>query len=339
MEADGNAGGSSDMAGGGGAGGSNDMTGTGGGGSGGIYDFPSASTIYQDVSNAPLDSESSTIISTLQTMGWDAGRRIALDPSFSVLVADATISPRAFMPSSKLGNDCDTAPIPIPLGGHIEGNSGYACNNKGDCHLLVYQGRRLYELYHASISGGMATGGTFTGDCLAIWDLTRDYWVVNANPYSRGEYCNGADAADMPLTALILKKDELMAGQVNHALRFTIPNDHIRAGVYVHPATHIGGPTGGGNLPPYGARFRLKSNFDVTKLPSAAAQTIGRTLQKYGMFLSDGGSIFISATDDIAAAIKPSDIGSLQPQDFEVVDGGARITWAGGTCPHVPITQ
>jgi serine/threonine-protein kinase len=307
-------------------------------GGGGAHDFPSSSIIYQDISNAPLDSQSSSIIATLQSMGWNSGRKLGIDASFSILVADSSVTPRPFNQPADAQPDCDTAPIPVPPGGHIEGNADYACADGGDCHLLVYQGSRLYELYQADISGGMASGGTFNGSCLALWDLTRDYWA-NTNPYSRGEYCNGADAADLPMAALILKPDEVTAGKVNHALRFTIPNDHILAAVYVHPATHIGGPSGSGNLPPYGSRLRLSRSYDVSKLPSAAAQTVARALQTYGMFLADGGHIYISATDDIANAITPSDLSALEPQDFEVVDGGQRITWAGGTCTHVPITQ
>src|SRR5262249_17435829 len=83
--------------GGGGGGGSGGAGGRGGGGSGGggggsagggMYDFPSTAIFYQDISQAPLDRESSTIISTLQSMGWDGSSEFGIDPSFSVLVAD-----------------------------------------------------------------------------------------------------------------------------------------------------------------------------------------------------------------------------------------------------------
>jgi hypothetical protein len=308
-------------------------------GGGGGYDFPASSTIYQDVSGASLDSQSAAIIANLQKLGWDGGQKLGLDASFSVLIADSSVKPRAFTQPADSLPDCDTAPIPVPPGGHIEGNTDYTCADGGDCHLLVYQGSRLYELYQADISGGGATGGTFTGTCLGVWDLTRDYWQASANPYSRGEYCNGADAADLPMAALILKTDEVKAGNVNHALRFTIPNDHILADVYVHPATHLGGPSGSGALPPYGARLRLSKGFDTTTLPSAAAQTVARALQTYGMFLADGGNIYISASDDIGDAIDSSDLGALLPKDFEVVDGGTRFDYPKGNCTRTPITQ
>jgi serine/threonine-protein kinase len=321
--------------GGGGAGGAGG--GGGGSGSGGSQDFPSTSVFYQDISNAPVDGESAAVMGALQTSGWGGSMRI--DVSFAVLHADPSVTPRPFMPTSNQ-IDCDTAPVPVPPGGHIEGVTDYACPS-GDCHLLVYQNQRLYELYQANITGGMASGGTFSGNCLVVWDLTKDYW---ANPstvgpsFSRGDGCNGADAGDVPMAPLILKTSEIQSGVVNHALRFTLPNGKIRAGVYVHPATHLGGPTGGATTLPYGARIRLKSSFNDSAL-SAPAKVVTAALKKYGMFLADGGNPYISATDDIASVISPSSLTSLQPMDFEMVDGGTRVNYSQQNCTRTPITQ
>ena len=322
-------------AGGGGAGGSGGSG--GGGGGGGAQDFPSTSLFYQDISAAPLDAESATVMAALQSSGW--GGTLGIDTSFAVLTADASVTPRAFTPTS-VQNDCDTAPIPVPPGGHIEGVTDYSCSG-GDCHLLVYQGTRLYELYQADITGGMASGGTFSGNCLVIWDLTRDYW---ANPstvgptFSRGDGCNGADAGDLPMSTLILKTSDIQAGVVNHAMRFTISNSRIRASVYVHPSTHLGGPTGGATTLPYGARLRLKASYDTSAL-SAPGKVVAAALKKYGMFLADGGNPYISATDDIASVISPSALRGLQPMDFEWVDGGTRVNYSQQNCTRMSITQ
>jgi hypothetical protein len=55
--------------------------------------------------------------------------------------------------------------VPIPPGGNAEGETDYACDTSmGDCHVLVYQGTRLYELYNTNIVGGIATGSPFTTD-------------------------------------------------------------------------------------------------------------------------------------------------------------------------------
>jgi serine/threonine-protein kinase len=305
--------------------------------------FPASAPFYQDISQAALDAQSATIMGGLQTAGWgDSGTRttIGIDFSFNINTADASVVPRPFTPSPDFYSpDCDTAPVPLPPGGKGEGVDNYDCTG-GDCHLFVYQGTRYYELYQSDVTGGLATGGTFTATCLALWDLTRDYWVPMAPPnYSRGDGCTGGDAADLPMAPLILTKEDIASGSIKHALRFTIENDHIAADVYVRPATHLGGPSGGATMPPYGARLRLKGDFDLSTLPSDDARTVAKALQTYGMFLADGGNIYISATIDASDIIDNSILGSLQPKDFEMVDGGTRINSADQNCSHVPITK
>jgi serine/threonine-protein kinase len=300
--------------------------------------FPASSTIYQDISGAAVDSQSTAILSALQTSGWGSG--LGIDVSFTILTADASVARRAFA-SSGDEPDCDTAPIPVPAGGNIEVNSDYHCADGGDCHLLVYQGTRLYELYGADISNGSATGGTFTGSCEVVWDLTHDYWQPMAPPtFSRGDHCNGADAGDLPMAPLILTTADVNSGQITHAMRFTMPNPLIQKSVYVHPATHIGGPSGvGATFLPYGARLRLRGDYDLSTLPSTQARTVARALQKYGMFLADGGSLFISATVDVQNVIATSALRSLKATDFEMVDGGPRYTWSDYQCKRTIVTN
>jgi len=120
-------------------------------------------------------------------------------------------------------------------------------------------------------------------------------------------------------------------GHIDHAIRFILPNPRIRAHVFVHPATHAGAPRGSVDAPPMGARFRLKANFDMSKL-TPAAQVVARAMQKYGMFLSDGGNIALTAQNDADTKAKYADIdfGShdlydLKVTDFEVLDLGTPI--------------
>jgi len=278
-----------------------------------------------------------TGLQALQASGWGSGPGI--DVSFNVLDADSSVARRAFQNNGD-SPDCDTSPVPLPAGGAIEGHSDYHCSDGEDCHLLVYQGSRLYELYQADVSTGSATGGTFSGGCLVVWDLTHDYWQPAAPPnFSRGDHCNGADAADMPIAPLLLTADDIKSGEVAHALRFTIPNPHIRAGVYVHPATHIGGPTGGSDQLPYGARLRLRKDFDLSSLPSEPARMVARALQRYGMFLADGGNLYISGTTDLPDVISTQSIRSIKATDFEMVDGGQRIDWSSYQCKRTVISN
>lgn len=122
-------------------------------GSGKLVD---GAVFYQDIHAAALDGESAALIGALQTIGWgDAGHRttLGIDFSFEINQADSTVARRSFTQPSDALPDCDTAAVPLPPLGKTEGSGDYACSG-GDCHLLVYQGTRLYELYQADVTGG-----------------------------------------------------------------------------------------------------------------------------------------------------------------------------------------
>ena len=223
--------------------------------------------------------------------------------------------------------------------GATEGSSTYACDiSRNDCHLLVYQGRRLYELYQANIAGGLSTGSPFTTVCAVVWDLDRDYWQPGT-PYSRGDQCTSADAAGLPIASLLVTGAELQAGVVPHALRFILPNPRMAVGVFVHPATHAGSPAGDALYPPYGARFRLRSDFDLSRLPSAAARAVAVALQRYGMILADGGNVPLTMDRSSAAYLDSHDLASIQVSDFEMVaPPGGRIPLT-YDCTRTPVTQ
>jgi hypothetical protein len=178
-------------------------------------------------------------------------------------------------------------------------------------------------------------GGNFDGGCLAVWDLTRDYV-----PHGRGEGCTSADAGGFPMTALLFDADEVAAGSIDHAIRFILPNDRIGKNEYVHPATHstfASVSTTAPGSPPYGARLRLRADYPVDGLPSTGAKVVARAMQKYGMLLSDGGNIALTATSDQftthkwSGVLGASDLSALLVTDFEMVDGGARIPYTQGS--------
>jgi serine/threonine-protein kinase len=168
-----------------------------------------------------------------------------------------------------------------------------------------------------------------------VWDLTRDYWrpASTSAGYGRGEQCTSADAAGYPIAALLFSADEVKAGEIGHAIRFILPNDRIRKGEYVHPATHSGAGRGTplADTVPYGARLRLRAGFDLATLPTEGARVVARALKKHGMFLADGGNVALTAQADTATAAKwpgllgPRDLAALQVADFEMVNGGARV--------------
>jgi len=306
--------------------------------------FPASAVFYEDISTASLDANSQAIINQLADAGWGS-REMQIDFSLTILHADSSVQPRAFTPASGYYTpDCDMTPVPIPPGGNAEGSNDYACDTsyqtsgQGDCHVLVYQGTRLYELYNTNISGGQATGSSFTTLCEVVWDLTHDFWQPGT-PFSRGDQCTSADAAGMPIAPLLVTGAELQAGVVPHALRFILPNSSIAKGVYVHPGTHAGAPSGAPLFPPYAARFRLRGSFDLSVLPNASARAVAVALQKYGMFLDDGGNIPLTMDASAAAYIGPKDLSALKVSDFEMVAApGGRIPLT-NNCVRTPLTQ
>ncbi len=307
--------------------------------------FDSSHPWNQPVDTAPLDSESAAIIAFLQANHNDSQRFRIDGPSdqpnslygITVLYADDTVTHRG-LDSGLWSPDCDTAPIPMPPGGAIEANPAFACDDDGDCHLIVIDTAecRLFEMWRADDGTNNIEG------CLAVWDLTAPY-----DPELRGDCCTSADAAGLPIAAHMFSADEIAAGEINHAIRFILPNALMRDRVYVRPATHSTPATSGpADAPPYGARLRLNGDFDMNRL-NAAAQVVAQALQTYGMILSDGGNVTLTATNDrftqhkwIDVGLGPNDLTDLEWTDFEVVELGQRHVFDGScNCYRTVITQ
>jgi hypothetical protein len=225
------------------------------------------------------------------------------------------------------GPDCDDVPaeMPVPADAYIEGSEDFSCDAaQEDCHLLVADRDegKLYELYQANKVGDRMTAGGFF-----VWDLNKEYPET-----LRGAQCTSADAAGFPIAAMTPTADEVASGEVNHALRFILPNDRMKEGVYVAPATHAGGPESTDpNAPPYGVRFRLKADFDDSSF-SDPQKVVVKAMKTYGMLLSDGGEIALTFADDKSSTAKWADLGidsqsfkDLAPDQFEVVDLDSEI--------------
>jgi serine/threonine-protein kinase len=310
--------------------------------------FDSSYPWNQPIVDAPLDSESDAIIAYLSD-NHTSSQRFRIDgPSeerdslygITVLTADSSTQAVDFSESDDFYSpDCDHVPIPLPDSGAIEGEQSYACDNDGDCHLLVIDTAqcRLFEMWRANQSGS-----NFDGGCLAVWDLTAPYQQT-----LRGDCCTSADAAGLPIAAHMWSADDIAAGVIQHAIRFILPNELMRERIYVRPATHSTGSTSGGpDAPPYGSRLRLKADVNLDGF-NPAAQVVLRALQTYGMILSDGGNITFTATNDRFTEAKwadvglgPNDLTGLDWSDFEVPELGERYTWDNSCdCNRTPLSE
>ena len=278
----------------------------------------------RDVSALPKAASSDAVIGRLKALGgWGNSNRMQIDFALDVLTANSTTPKRSFTPTDEwYSPDCDRVSVPVPAGGNVEDETGYACTGDGDCHLIVYDtsARKLYEMWRANITS------SFQGGCLAVWDGAKQY-----TDKLRGDQCTSADAAGFPIAPLLFTADEVKAGHIDHAIRFILPNARIRKGI-VRPATHgtIAGK-GGTNAPPYGVHFRLRADYPLAALPNDGARVVARALQRYGMYHADGGNIALTAQSDRhtvatwSGLLGANDLKALRVEDFEVIDHGAML--------------
>jgi hypothetical protein len=264
--------------------------------------FPASSPWNQRVDRLPVAPDSAALV---RSIGLDAG----LHADFGSGRYDgAPIGipynvVRASVPKVRVrfdyADESDRGPYPLPAHPRIEGGS--------DRHLLVVDrdACRLYELYDArrTAAGWDAGSG-------AIWDLRSNAL--------RPATWTSADAAGLPILPGLARYDEVAAGAIDHALRFTAPRTR-RA--FVFPARHYASDSDDPSLPPMGLRVRLRASFDTSGFPQQA-RIVLEALKRYGMILADNGSPWYvtGAPDPSWSNDDLHTLGRVRGSDFEVVD-------------------
>ena len=112
----------------------------------------------------------------------------------------------------------------------------------------------------------------------AVWSLSSDKL--------RKKGGTSADAAGLPILPGLLRWNEVKAGHVDHAIRFTTD---ITSKHFLWPARHQAGATRSWKYPPMGARFRLRASYHPTGM-GAKAMAVVRAMKTYGLVLADNGS-------------------------------------------------
>ena len=274
----------------------------------GFVPFPPDNPWNQDISSAPVDANSAAIINFI-------GPGIGLHPDFGsglyqgqsmgipYLVVGSQQGPVPIV-FTAYGDESDPGPMPIPVSALIE---GYPAPGSGDRHVLVLDNNNcwLYELYSS-----VPNATSWNAGSAAVWDLTAD----EQRPYT----WTSADAAGLPIFPGLARYDEVAAGQIEHALRFTLQSSRA---AFVPPASHWAANSSNALAAPMGMRLRLKASFDISSF-SAANQVILMALKKYGMIMADNGSsMYISgAPDDNWNNSDLHNLGSVTAADFEVVE-------------------
>jgi hypothetical protein len=239
--------------------------------------FPADNPWNRDVSGDPVDARSDAYIARIGAGTFlhpDFGR----DPTYgipwtSVPAAQARV-PMAF----DYDDESDPGPYPFPPDAPVEAG--------GDRHVLVVEREtcRLYETFDSRFVGPGWRAGSG-----AIFDLRSNAL--------RPEGWTSADAAGLPILPGLVRRDEVLGGEIRHALRFTVRRTQ-RA--YVSPARHFASSDTDPDLPPMGMRVRLKASYDLSRF-SGPSRVILSALERYGMFVADNGSDwFISGETNTA---------------------------------------
>ena len=267
---------------------------------GGCAVFPADNPWNLRVDSLPVAPNSDAIIATIGVgtglhpdfgSGKWAGGLIGIPYD----VVDGTTIKKWKKIKFQYAGESDPGPYPIPKKVHIEHGS--------DRHALIVDKStcKLYELF--ALKGAKAGSG-------AIWSLGSNAL--------RPAGWTSADAAGLPILPGLARYDEVAAGSIDHALRFTVQRTRK---AYVYPARHYASSLTDPTLPPMGLRLRLKASFDTSGFPPQA-RVVLEALKQYGMMVADNGSNWYvsGAPDPHWSNDDLHTLGRVKGSDFEVVD-------------------
>ncbi len=231
------------------------------------------------VDTLPLDPRSSQYVATIGSNAalhpdfgsgeWPPGSGSPIGIPFTEVTAN---EPAVTITYTAYGDESDPGPFPIPADAPIEGGSG----GTGDRHVIVVDRSAcvLYELFDAS----PVADGSWRASSGARYDLTSNQLRPNG--------WTSADAAGLPIYPGLLRYEEVAAGRITHAIRFTAPQTR---NTHVWPARHHASSLSGPEYPPMGQRFRLGAGFDISGY-SPQIQVILQAFKEYGLVLADNGA-------------------------------------------------
>ncbi|HEY7095697.1 MAG TPA: hypothetical protein VH437_03170 [Terriglobales bacterium] len=275
----------------------------------GFVPFPSDSLWNKDISASAVDPNSSAIINFIGgSVGLHADFGSGQYQGSNIGIPYVVVSGSQGLVNvdfSAYGDESDPGPMPVPANGPIEGDPN---PGSGDRHVLVLDNSNcfLYELYSSYPNGD----GTWSAGSAAVWDLLSK----QQRPWT----WTSADAAGLPIFPGLVRYDEVAAGEIRHAIRFTVSQSRA---AFTPPASHWASSTTSSSAPPMGMRLRLKNSFDISHY-SASNQVILTAMKKYGLILADNGSsMYISgAPDNRWNNDDLHNLSAVTASDFEVVE-------------------
>lgn len=236
--------------------------------------FPADNYWNTDIRSLPVDPRSATWLShmsTGHTLHPDFGPSYGDGPGYGIPVTVVGRYHRKVRVRFDDASESDRVRYPFGRDTRIEGGRGSA----GDKHAIVVDRSRcrLYETWNTRVRHGRWRAGSGAVWSLGSNGLRPDGWT-------------SADAAGLPILPGLLRWNEVKAGRVDHAIRFTTD---VTSRHHLWPARHDAGSTDSWAYPPMGARFRLRASFDAAGF-SARARAVITAMKTYGLVLADNGS-------------------------------------------------
>jgi hypothetical protein len=292
----------------------------------GFVPFPSDNPWNKDISAALVDANSAALLSFIgPTIGLHADFGAGQYQGSTLGIPYQIVNGQQLLTNinfTAYGAESDPGPMPIPLNASIE---GYPNPGTGDRHVLIIDTANCF-LYETD--GSYPQASSWNAASAAIWDLQAN----QQRPYT----WTSADAAGLPIFPGLVRYDEVAAGEIKHAIRFTL--QHSRA-AFTPPASHWAPNSSNANAAPMGMRLRLKASFNTSTF-SAANQVILAAMKKYGLILADNGSsMYIrGAPDERWDNNDLHALGSVTAGAFEVVQMNPVYTAANvpsGAAPQI----
>jgi hypothetical protein len=282
---------------------------------GGYQVLPNDHIYNQRIDSLPVNSNSGVWIAGAGAVPFSIGN----EPSFPINYVNSS-TPKAgeiFEYSSMNNGAFQIPPLSVR---RVE--CGTLIQESCDRHMLAIDTTNgtFQEIYN------LARPGTISGcpACTAVSGV-RYPNITYDLPKPYGGAVDAAGLYVMPLTLRLQEMEQAVAtaGTIKHALRMTLQNEYIQFNKFIWPATAT--TSAGKGVVPYGARFRLKSGFNISGF-SPIAQIILTQLKQYGLILADGGTGWASQIeytrwpDSYLAAFSEIYRARILPSNFEAVD-------------------
>lgn len=270
--------------------------------------FPDNSWWHADISKLPVHARSGqwmARMSPTRKLHPDFGKSFGEQPApYGIPITVVDGSHAKVRVQFDIDDESDHVRYPLGPDTKVEGGQWQT----GDRHTIIVDADtcRLYETWATRPAGKRWRAGSGATWRLASYRLRPDTWT-------------SADAAGLPILPGLLTYEEVVARNIDHAIRFTT---NITDRRYLWPARHQAGSVNDPRYPPMGARFRLKQSYAIAPGLRGDTKAVLRAMKRYGLVLADNGTpwYFQGTADKRWRSALLDQLKQIPASAFEAVD-------------------